>query len=190
MATSVIAICNRALDMLGQPPITSLTDGSKTAAACSRNYDLSRDAVLRSYLWNSASKRAVLAADATAPEWGYARRFPLPVDCLRVVDSEGDLDGAVWRREGNYILTDESAPLRIRYISAVTDPALFDALLVDCIAAHLAMSIAYQVTGTESAVQRMSALYAQFSREARMRDAQESSQDEDLAANAWQDARY
>jgi hypothetical protein len=185
MASSEIEICNRALDLIGQPPIAAFTDPAKTAAACARNYPLSRDAVLRSYPWNSATRRAALAADVTPPSWGFTYRYLLPADCLRVMDSEGDLDGVTWRREGNYLLTDEGAPLRIRYIAQVTDPAQIDAMLADVIAAHLARHIAYTVTGSSTMVETAAALYERMHREARMMDARESSQDETLGADDW-----
>lgn len=176
--------------MLGQRPIISF-DGTGVGAICERNYPLSRDAVLRSYPWNSATARASLAALAEAPAWGFARQFQLPDDCLRVVDSEGDLtSGVQWRREGDRILTDAGAPLRIRYIRRVEDPGLFDPMLSDVIAAHLAAAVAYSVTGSASAVETATALYERRAREARMMDAREQSQDEALAADTWFNARY
>lgn len=182
---SVVDICNRALDLIGQPPITSLTDASKAASACNRNYPLSRDAVLSSYPWNSAVKRASLAALVSAPAYGYARQFQLPADCLRVLDSDGDLDGATWRREGRVLLTDEASPLRIRYVAQITDTTLFDPMLVEAIASHLAAAIAFQVAGSGEMQQRMLALHAQTIREARAMDARESSQDAALRADDW-----
>src|SRR5258705_277642 len=37
--TSVVAICNRALDMLGAEPVTSLADNTKAARLCARNFE-------------------------------------------------------------------------------------------------------------------------------------------------------
>lgn len=190
MASSDVEIANRALDMLGQPPIASLTDDTKAAAACRRNYPLSRDHVLRSYPWNGATRRVALAASATAPAWGFAYQYQLPVDCLRVLDSEGDLrSGVKWRREGNMLLTDAAAPLKIRYIAQATDPAQFDAMLVDVIAAHLASQIGYQVTGSNETANRAFQLYDRLHRDARMMDGREASSDEELVADDWLAAR-
>jgi hypothetical protein len=189
MATSVVAICNRALDLIGQSPIASLTDPTNTAAACLRNYDQSRDAVLRSYPWNSATRRVALPALSAAPAWGFARKFQLPVDCLRVLDSEGDLHGTRWRREGNTILTDAGAPLRLRYIARVADPAELDPMLSDLIALHLASQIAYLITGSNEVSQRMAATYDRLHRDARAMDAREMSQDEELHGGTWLGAR-
>jgi hypothetical protein len=49
MTTSVVSICNTALDLLGSDSITSLADDSKAARFCARNYERVRDAVLRAY---------------------------------------------------------------------------------------------------------------------------------------------
>jgi hypothetical protein len=190
VAASVVAICNRALDIIGQKPIVDLEDPGTAAGACKRNYELSRDAVTRAYPWNCATRRASLAALTEAPAWGFGLAYQVPADCLRVMDSEGDLDGVKWRREGNTIVTDAGAPLRIRYIARITDPGLFDALLADAIAAHLAMMIAQPITGSDAAVQRAAGLYQQAMRQARQIDAQESSQDEALAADTWLLARF
>lgn len=189
MASSEVALCNRALTILGQPLLISLADPGRTAETMRLNYPLSRDAVLRSYPWNSATRRAVLAADPTAPAYEYARAFRLPADCLRVLDGEGDLDGATWRREGDMLLTDEGAPLRIRYIAQITDVGLFDALLCEAIATHLATMTGFAIAGTDSAVARARELHRDVMREARAIDAREQSQDEQLAADDWLNAR-
>ena len=62
MTISTVSICNRALDLLGADPITSLEDGSKAANLCQRNFEPSADSVLRLYPWNAALRRARLPA--------------------------------------------------------------------------------------------------------------------------------
>ncbi|MBX9697871.1 MAG: hypothetical protein K2X74_00485 [Acetobacteraceae bacterium] len=187
---SEVGICNRALDMLGQPPILALDNSSKTAAACLRNYGPSRDYVLRSYPWNSATARVSLVALTEAPAFGYARAFQLPADCLRVMDTEDDLKDVSWRREGNLLLTDAASPLRIRYIRRLTDPSLMDDMLAEVIAAHVASSIAYQIVGSNEAVARAATLYREKHADARMLDAREQSQDEGFSIDTWLNARF
>ena len=53
---SVIDLCNSALDKVGQGAITSLSDGTKSAKLCNRNWPLVRDRVLRSHPWNFSRK--------------------------------------------------------------------------------------------------------------------------------------
>lgn len=59
MATQV-EICNLALDILGDNPISSLNDTTKAASLLSRNWAYALDEVLREYPWRFARKFAEL----------------------------------------------------------------------------------------------------------------------------------
>lgn len=195
MTTSVVSICNTALDLLGSDSIASLADDSKASRFCSRNYERVRDAVLRAYPWNCAMARASLAALAEAPAWGYANQFalpegPSPAFCLRVLSINGEVDFALtYKIEGRRILTDEDAPLEILYIARLEDPSQYDALLTDAIAARLALDAAYPLAGSVSLAQAMSQAYAEKLAEARQVDAQEGTPDA-LIAGDWLESRF
>lgn len=191
MAGSVVEICNRALDLLGAGPIVSLDDPTTSARLCARNYGPARDAVLRSYPWNDAAARVVLAADVTPPAFGFARAFTLPPDCLRVIEVDGELRSAGrWRIEGAKLLTDLGAPLRVRYVRRLTEPGLIGPLLADAIAAQLAAFIAFGITNSTTQAAAMLALRDTMLRQARQVDALEQSQDESLTADDWVNARF
>lgn len=196
MTISVVSICNTALDLLGVDPITSLADDTKAARFCARNYERVRDAVLRAYPWNCAMARASLAALADAPAWGYARQFqlpegPMPAYCLRVLAINGETDlGLLYRIEGRRILTDVSAPLDILYIGRLENPALYDALLVDALAARLALDAAYPLAGSVSLGQSLSQAYSEKIAEARQVDAQEGTATDALIAGDWLESRF
>lgn len=167
---SVVEICNRALDKLGETPIASLADDIKASRACNRAFAPVRDAVLRDHPWNCAIGRAALAADGQAPVWGYARRFPLPVDCLRVLDIAVETR---WIVEGRAILTDAGAPLQIRYIRRVDDPNLFDPLFVEALAARLAVELCEALTQSNTKRQALLEDYGRIVERARAADGQE-----------------
>src|SRR5690606_25509259 len=97
-----------------------------------RNYPQTRDEVLRAHPWNFALARALLAASGTAPAFGWARAFPLPVDCLRLlpVVAGGHLNGTpiAHEVEGGAVLSNATAPLAIRYVRRVVNPSEFDPL--------------------------------------------------------------
>lgn len=192
--TSIVSICNAALDLLGADPITSLDDDTKAARLCNRNYARVRDAVLRAYPWNCAITRASLAALSTTPAYEYALQYalpegPAPAYCLRVLSIDGEVDfGLTYKVEGRNILTDETAPLDILYIARIEDPALFDALLIDAIAARLAFDAAYPLTGSAALAESMSRAYGEKLAEARAVDAQEGSPDE-FTAPGWLESR-
>ena len=72
---SIVDICNGALNQLGATTILSLTEDSKNARLCNSRYTQVRDAVFRSHPWNCLQKRVELAADSTAPAWGFKYQY-------------------------------------------------------------------------------------------------------------------
>ncbi len=168
---SIVQICSNSLTKLGAEPITSFDDNTNRSNLCKAYYPDVRDAVLRAYPWNCAVLRTSLARDATAPAYGYSYRFALPTDpyCLRVLEVEDDVEHRI---EGRYLLCDETS-VNVKYISRITDPGLFDALLVAAIECRLAAELAYPVTRSPSLIQAMWGLYAEKLKEARGIDGQE-----------------
>jgi len=132
-----------ALRKVGSKPILSAdeltTPTSKEARVCLEFYASTRDTVLRSYPWNSALSRAELAQDTATPAFGFAYQYPLPADCLRVMQMENQQ--SVFKVEQRRLLTDEVEP-KIIYIARVIDPSLWDPLLVEAVYVSLAVKIA------------------------------------------------
>ncbi len=149
---SEVQICNRALQKLGAKRITSLTEDSTNARACNVAYESVRDALLRSYVWSCATKRAELAADSEAPDWGRANAFQLPSDYIRLADPypEDNHNNHDWVIEGKKIYTDDSAPIYVRYVYRVTDPNEMDALFQEALSAKLAYEICEEITQSNS----------------------------------------
>lgn len=165
---SQVEICNRALTKLGAARITSIIDASKSARCMAALWDTVRRAELRKRNWNFALARTSLPSLSTAPAYGFANAFQLPADFLRLVQvsdiyvipgmtdyREGD--DSPYAIEGQQLLTDFSAPLKLRYVKDVTDPGTFDALFVEAMAAKLAYEGCYEITqsnqGREAAAQ-------------------------------------
>lgn len=154
---SQVDICNRALIKLGAAQITSITDNNKQARTLSALWDTVRQAELTKRFWNFALSRTTLPALSTVPSWGYYQQFQLPVDFLKLVQindtfiapSQVDYrtsDDSAWAIEGDYLLTNFPAPLKIRYVRDITDPGQFDPLFVDMLAAKLAFEACYDIT--------------------------------------------
>jgi hypothetical protein len=154
---SNVEIANRALTKIGANRIISLTDNTKEGRTVNSMYAIVRDAELRARTWRFAIKRAQLAALAAAPEFGFAYQYRAPADCLRVVDvgefyPAADMsdyvgsDTSTYAYENGVILTDEAAPLKLRYVARIEDPTLFDALFVEAFACKLAMEMAEPIT--------------------------------------------
>lgn len=158
---SNVEIANMALTKLGETHVLGFTDDSKAGRALNAHFDLIRDAELRRHLWNFAMTRASLPALAAAPEFGFERQFQLPAECLRLVQIGETYIGVTsgrsryyaapgWQVEGRLILTDEAAPLYVRYIKQVSDPTQFDAVFVDALACRLAFELCETITQSNS----------------------------------------
>lgn len=145
-------IANRALSKLGEPRVSNIdTTDTKPARVMKYMWDMVLDAELTAFPWSFAVTRTQLAADATAPAWGYARRFRLPSDFLSLLEVrynpafqiETDATSG-----GRFILTDQGAPLYIRYIKRVTDTAEFDPLFNEALASKLAYEGCEEITNS------------------------------------------
>lgn len=169
---SVIEICNRALDKLGQGSITSLGDGTTAANLCNRNYAQTRDQMLRDHPWNFAVRRAQLAPSSSPPSWGFSNRFPLPNDCLRLLEVDG-LSTAEYQVEGKSILSNGSV-LRIRYIRRVDDPNDFDAAFIDALATGLAHQMCEAITQSNQKKQILAQDFEDAMTRAKRADGQEN----------------
>ena len=178
--TSVVEICNSALNMLGASNITAITEDSKNARLCNQRYEPIRDAVFRTHSWNCLISRSQLAADTEVPAFEYAKQYTLPVDCLRVLKigshadgSSSDLDnGQTFKVEGRKIITDEPE-MFLTYIAIKSDPNTYDTLLIETIAARLAAEISYAITQSVSLSSTLEDLYQMKLKEARFTDATE-----------------
>jgi len=140
---SVVEICNGALNQLGATTILSLTEDSKNARLCNQRFTQVRDSVFRSHPWNCLQKRQELAADTTAPAWGFKFAYTLPADCLRllrILDYDSN-----YKVEGRKILSNTSS-MKILYIGRITDPNEYDESLRETLSAALGADIAFAVT--------------------------------------------
>ena len=191
---SVVDICNGALNQLGASTILSLTEDSKTARLCNARYTQVRDSLFRSHPWNCLQKRVQLAADTTAPAWGFTSAYTLPADCLRllrILDYDSN-----HKVEGRKILTNNSS-MKILYVARIEDPNEYDELLRETISAALAADIAYAVTSSNPVSINMYNLYQTKLKDARFVDAtegQNTSQEDGMAdvvdANDFLSSRF
>lgn len=155
--SSVIQIANRALTKLGSARITSIDDDVKAARSVKSCFEDLRDDELRAYRWQFAMKRTSLAALATAPAFGYLYQYQVPSDFLRIdmcddrypstiMDNYIGTEYLDWILEGNKILTDISAPLKLRYIARIEDPNQWDVNFREALACRIAAELAEDLT--------------------------------------------
>lgn len=200
MAASDVAIANLALTKLGDLRITSLSENTKPAREVNAVYEMLRDKLQRRYVWRFTVKRTTLAASTDTPAFGYDYQFPLPSDCLRVLQvglyfpgiSLADYVGspaADYAIEGRYVLSNDDGPLYLRYLARIEDPTQFDAAFDDAFAATIAMNIA-EALGQFSAtkMQLIQQAYKDALREAVVANAIENPP-EQMADDTWLLAR-
>ncbi|WP_147819699.1 hypothetical protein [Salidesulfovibrio onnuriiensis] len=175
MADSIIEICNNALQDLGEDPVMSLTDDCKAARLCNQRWASVRDAVLRAHPWNCCQAQAELAAGVKTPLWRWEREYPLPTDCLRVIEVVGGGGAEVrnWEIQGAVILCSEDAPIYLAYVRREVDPKKYDSLLSETLSARLAATLAYPLSGSTSLANAFWAAYQDKLSEARGVDARE-----------------
>lgn len=192
---SLIEICNRALTKLGVARIMSLGDNNEQARALNTMLPLVIASELRASTWNFSVKRASLAALTTAPAFDYNLQYQLPSDCLRVLwcgdfypgpnladfKNGPDSDYVI---EGRLILTNIGAPLKLRYVANIDDPAQFDPLFCEALACKLAVELAESMTGSSTMRQLAWDEYSQAIRKALRADAIELPS-QSIADDTW-----
>lgn len=151
--TSAIAMCNSALGMLGDNPITSFNAGTKAATLCNTLYPQTRDRILRMHPWLCARKRVLLAATSVEAAFDWSATFQLPGDCLRLLQVGIRGQRLCYEREGNTILASQTT-LPIVYTARV-DESLFDAQLADLLTVAMAKALAYPITKSPPMQQAM-----------------------------------
>jgi hypothetical protein len=159
MAASNVAIANLALTKLGDLRILNLTDNTKPAREVNAVFDMTRDYLQRRFSWRYCIKRANLAADSGTPLWDWSYQYQIPTDCLRILQvgqyyPTPDLSdlistgGQEYVLEGKYILSNQAGPLKLRYLSRVTDPVQFDTAFDMAFSAYLAYILAEPLTAS------------------------------------------
>ena len=167
---STVDICNGALNQLGATTILSLTEDSKNARLCNSRYTQVRDGLFRTHPWNCLQKRVELAADTTAPAWGFSYAYTLPADCLRllrILDYDSN-----YKVEGRKILSNTSS-MKILYVARITDPNEYDELLRETLSASLAADIAFAITSNNTTATNMYNLFQDKLKDARFVDSTE-----------------
>ncbi|CAN0544246.1 unnamed protein product [Laminaria digitata] len=151
---SIAGICNSALIKLGATTIMSLTEGSRNANLCLEQYDKLRDDVLRSHVWNFATRRTRLARLAAAPAFGFDHAYQMPADWLRTItvhDNDGGAGAVRYRIEGRRILTGADT-IWLKYVARIDDANDMDASFREALAWKIAIDLAVPITQSTTAL--------------------------------------
>lgn len=152
-----IQIWNMTLDILKEQPLASVSDAKATALWLARNYDQQRDFLMESMLWKFALTRASIAADGTAPSWGWTYQYTAPTDCMRIIPPTYS---GIWmgtpipyESENSKIMMNVAGPLYLRYITRITNEGLFTNGFVEVLSLRLARKLAHWMTGKASMIE-------------------------------------
>lgn len=151
--SSPVEICNRALQKLGAKRITSFDQDSPNARSCAVAYEKLKKALLRKHPWVFASTRVALPADTQAPAFGYQYQYQLPADYLRLLPLDRGYVSPEenYQIEGTKILTNDLAPLQIRYVRNTDEN--FDPLFEEALASYIAMELCEEITQSNTKMQ-------------------------------------
>lgn len=174
MATK-LEIWNKALQLIGDTKLTSTSEAVPQRHELDTAWATCVLDVFAAGFWNFATVTASLA-ESGSPIIGYAYRFALPSDLLRVIQVSGTarfLSEADYRIEGAYIYG-QVATLRIRYVSSTLSddgsvtgwPPSF----VEALAARLAAELSYKTTTSRERADAMWAFYERRLADSLMRD--------------------
>lgn len=180
--TTQTVIANRALQLLGSQPISSLSENSRGAKAMNRAYTPVLLSELRKNYWNFSIKRASLPADTVGPSFGKSNYFSLPPDFLDLAPPDmvfgvaggGTLAGnqilagtpiitgspiVDWLIEGTKIATNQIAPLNIRYVSSNITESMFDPCFDEAFSAALACMCCEELTQSNTKLAALGQIY-------------------------------
>ena len=183
--TSVVDICNSALNKIGASNIAALSEDSKAGRLCNQRFDFIRDALFRSHPWNCLTQRVTIAPDSSAPEFEFTKQFTLPTDpfCLRVLGLSNP--NIIYRIEGRKLICNESS-IEMLYVGREIDVNKYDTLLVETLAMLLAADIAYTIVGSSTLAENLKAQAKEVLSGARFVDA---SEDNAINTNVLADSR-
>lgn len=208
--TTKTTIANRALQLVGSQPISTLNDNTPGARAILRAYDSVLLSELRKNIWSFSIKRIVLAASATKPAFGPANYYPLPGDFLML--APGDQNAAYSfsgvplipysQASGQYtdweienmdgtlaITTNDDGPIHVRYVSSSVLEGIFDPCFAEAFACALALNCCEQLTQSGTKLQACAQFYKAALDDAKKRNAFEK-QPAIAPASSWITARY
>jgi hypothetical protein len=194
MSLSNVALCNRALTRLGAATISAMNEGSKESLACSQFFESSRDATLRDFKWNFATRRKSLAL-STDVVAGFGYCYAYPSDCVAArfiynPDSTTETikyEVALGDDGVRVILTNKVNAVLI-YTARVTNLSSCDPLFIEAFSWKLASEIALPITQDKSLMQVAETKYQNIINKARTADANEG-ESESVEVATWLEAR-
>jgi len=181
---SPVSICNIALALLNQAPVTNIdTPTTPNEDLCKIHYAEERRALLRGHSWNFAIKRAQIASDTATPLFGFSEQYSMPSDFLRFLSRHDELGGILISEQsegvdyqienGKFLMSTNEGVLRMRYIYDNEDVTSWDPLFIKVLTHNLALAMAPKFKSAPRAVASIKDSLREIKAEAKAIDGQE-----------------
>jgi len=185
---SKVAICNKALALLGARKITSLADDMQEAIVLNNVYTGSLKTILSECLWHFAAKRAVLNLTTEKPVFGDGNVFALPGDIVRLFKTNLPQDCAYTIEGQNLITNADSVGIIYTFLNEADE--MYPPYFTNAFTYLLAHDVSYELTGTTSKTQELLELYEmQYLPAARSKNARDVTPDK-VRDSAWVDSVF
>lgn len=182
-----------ALSLIKQPGIAAFSENNNRARQAQLHFAAVRDAVLEEHAWQFADVWTIPAASLTAGTGHFAKRFPLPADCIAVREVM-DLEPDEWAMEAatgaevKVLVTDAEEP-NVRYTQRATIVALWSPLFLQVFAHRLAAAMAPMLTKNDNDAMRLTGLADELLAPAQQSDRRERARSEVSRSTSWIRAR-
>lgn len=195
MATyTTVGIVNHALVLCGASPITALSDDSANARSANAIYENARKQFLTECQWTFNTTRSTLVTNSTASlfpwtfdEEGYFYNRPGTTgSCLRIW--EVSVRGAVWREEGDYIVSDTSG-LGMRWAWDNSEVGTWRPSAVAAFMDKLCMDIAYMILNSVEKSKMFLEKYEKVSLPAAMAENSQTGEQQWVMDDYWTNSR-
>jgi len=198
MATyTTVAIANKALVLCGASPITALTDDTPNARALNDIYDIARNSILTESRWTFSLTRSTLVTNSTTGliPWfhdfeGEAHVYNRPGSsgsCLRVW--EMSVSNAIWREEGQYIISDTSG-LEAKWTFDHNTPSEWLPKFVAAFIDKLCSDIAFMILNDARKAQAFLEKYEKISLPAAISENSQTGRHQVPIDDAWTHSKY
>jgi hypothetical protein len=147
---SLVRLGNGALSLIGEPPISSLTDNRDSARAVNENLTQALETVLRMHPWRCALERRSLNRLSSSPAFEYAYQFQLPENFIRLVETSTTARCSV---EGDKLLSDDAA-VSILYVARIEDIGRLTPDVQGVVEAELAVRLAARLRTANTQLRR------------------------------------
>lgn len=187
---SKVEIINKGLVLVGAAPIVNIDDDSNNAKVAQRTYGLSLRSVLAECKWNFATKRAMLSLLTDNVAWyepGEGYVYQKPLDMVRIFSTNSPK--AVWREEGDYIISDTPG-LGVRYTWFIETPGKYSAEFIDALVDKFASDVAYTLVNSLTLGEKYKALYEKVTKPKAMSVNSQTGTQQTPIDDAWDLSRF